>query len=306
MGRMNFLPYIKAVGTGEKLNRDLTKAEIKDALRKILNKTAAPEQISAFLLGWRVKGESFEELKGSIEVFDEFVTPCAVANSIEFGYPYDGKADNPYLFPLTARYLEPFGIQLSLHGDDLQPAKGGITLKEICTHVPLSENIHYFDRSKYFKELHNLTKIRMTLGIRTPFNTLEKLLNISQSDMAVIGAFHKPFIDKYIQLFKDRYKTLVIIKGNEGTPEIFSKCSIFIAKNSTVEEIKVDPKDFGVEYKKSTRPITLEDSIALTANPSEGLWKLARLNAAVLLFLHGKMETIEKGFESLKENSPTK
>lgn len=298
---MNFLPYIKAVGTGEKLNRNLTKEEIKDALRKILNQTAAPEQISAFLLGWRVKGESLEELEGSIEVFDEFVTPCAVANSIEFGYPYDGKADNPYLFPLTARYLEPFGIQFSLHGDDLQPAKGGITLKEICTHVPLGKNIHYFDRSKYFKELHDLTKIRMTLGIRTSFNTLEKLLNISQSDMAVIGAFHKPFIDKYIQLFKDRYKTLVIIKGNEGTPEIFSKCSIFIVKNGAVEEIKIDPKDFGIEYKKSTQPISLETSIALTTNPSEELWKLARLNAGIILFLQGKADTIAEGFEYLEK-----
>ncbi|DAB40504.1 MAG TPA: glycosyl transferase [Sulfurovum sp. UBA12169] len=301
---MNFLSYIKAVGTGEKLNRNLTKEEIKDALRKILTQSAAPEQISAFLLGWRVKGESLEELEGSIEVFDEFVIPYAVPDSIEFGYPYDGKADNPYLFPLTARYLEPFGIQLSLHGDDLQPAKGGITLKEICAHVPLADNIHYFDRSKYFKELHSLTKIRMTLGIRTPFNTLEKLLNISQSDVAIIGAFHKPFIDKYIQLFKNRYKTLVIIKGNEGTPEIFSKCSIFIVKNGVVKEIKVDPKDFGIEYKKSTRPITLETSVELTTNPSEELWKLARLNAAVILFLHGKVKTIEDGFVSLKENSP--
>ncbi|MDD3602803.1 MAG: glycosyl transferase [Sulfurovum sp.] len=301
---MNFLSYIKAVGTGEKLNRNLTKEEIKDALRKILNKTAAPEQTSAFLLGWRVKGESLEELQGAIEVFDEYIKPQPISHSIEFGYPYDGKADNPYLFPLTARYLEPFGIQLSLHGDDLQPAKGGITLKEICAHVPLADNIHYFDRSKHFKALHDLTKVRMTLGIRTSFNTLEKLLNISQSDMAIIGAFHKPFIDKYIQLFKDRYKTLVIIKGNEGTPEIFSKCSIFVAKDGAVEEIKVDPKDFGIEYKKSTHPISLETSIELTTNPSKELWKLARLNAGVILFLQGKADTIAEGFEYLEKTLP--
>ncbi|MDQ1325589.1 MAG: hypothetical protein QG564_713 [Campylobacterota bacterium] len=298
---MNFLPYIKAVGTGEKLNRDLTKDEIKDALRSILNQKVTPEQVSAFLLGWRVKGESLEELRGAIEVFDEFIKPQPISDSIEFGYPYDGKVDNPYLFPLVARYLAPFNVHFSLHGDDLQPAKGGTVLKEICARLALADNIHFFDRAEYFKALHELTRIRMALGIRTSLNTLEKLLNISQSDMAIIGAFHKPFIDKYIQLFKDRYKTLVIIKGNEGTPEIFSKCSIFIVKNATVEEIKVDPKDFGINYKKSTQPISLETSIELTKNPSGELLKLARLNAGVILFLQGKVKTIEEGFLLLEK-----
>nr|MCH9739463.1 glycosyl transferase [Campylobacterota bacterium] len=225
---MNFLPYIKAVGTGKKRNRDLTQEESRTAMRLMLNGEVPPEQVSAFLLGWRVKGETIEEFRGAIEAFDAFVKPHPIANSIEFGYPYDGKVKNPYIFPLMAKYLQPYGIQLSLHGDLLQPAKGGNTVKEICTNLPLDDNIHFFDRATHFKELHQLSHIRNTLGIRSSFNTLEKLLGISQSDTAIIGAFHKPFVDKYIELFKDRYKKLIIIKGNEGTPEIFSKCSIFI------------------------------------------------------------------------------
>lgn len=294
---MNFLPYIKAVGTGKKRNHDLTTEEIKIVIRAILKEEVAPEQVSAFLLGWRVKGETIEELMGAIEVFDEFITPHPIASSIEFGYPYDGKVKNPYLFPLMAKYLKPYGIQLSLHGDLLQPAKGGTTLKEIVTHIKAEENIHFFDRAIYFKELHRLSSIRNTLGIRTSFNTLEKLLGITQSKTAIIGAFHKPFIDKYIELFKEQYTKLIIIKGNEGTPEIFSKCSVYIVKNGEVNEIKVDPKDYGIEYNKSTERISLKTSLELIQNPSEKLETLARFNAGVILFLLSYIKTIEEIFE---------
>ena len=294
-----FLPYLKTVGTGPKRNRDLTKDEMKIVMRAFLKKEVVPEQAAAFLLGWRVKGESLDEFAASIEVFDEFVKQEPLKNSIEFGYPYDGKVKNPYIFPLIAKYLQSFNINLSLHGGLLQPAKGGTTLKEICNHTPLTDNTYYFDRSEYFPELYEFSSLRAKLGLRSSFNTIEKLLNITQSDTAIIGAFHKPFAEKYIALFKDRYKKLIIIKGNEGTPEIFSKCSITIVENGKVEEIKVDPKDFGIDYKKSTERIILEESLALLENPSNEYLKLAKLNAAVILFLINKVNSIEEAYLAL-------
>jgi anthranilate phosphoribosyltransferase len=299
MTSREFLPYLKCVGTGPKRNRDLTKEEMKIVMRAFLKKEVLPEQISAFLLGWRVKGESLDEFAASIEVFDEFIKQKPLENSIEFGYPYDGKVKNPYLITLIAKHLQKFDLNLSLHGDLLQPAKGGITLKEICDNTDLSTNIHYYDREIYFKELHEFGDIRSKLGLRSSFNTIEKLLNITQSDTAIIGAFHKPFVEKYIKLFKDRYKKLVIIKGNEGTPEIFSKCAITIVENDEIREIKVDPRTFGIEYKKSTQRISLEESLHLLENPDEEFLKLAQLNAAVILFLTDKTKSIEEAYTLL-------
>ncbi len=299
MTTAEFLPYLKTVGTGPKRNRDLTKDEMKVVMRAFLNKEVVPEQAAAFLLGWRVKGESLDEFAASIEVFDEFITQEPLENSIEFGYPYDGKVKNPYLITLTAHYLKKFDLSLSLHGDLLQPAKGGITLKEVCENIPLPDNTHYYDRAIYFKELHAFSDIRAKLGLRSSFNTIEKLLNITQSDTAIIGAFHKPFVEKYIALFKDRYKKLIIIRGNEGTPEIFSKCTITIVENDNVEEIKVDPKDYGINYKKSTERISLRESLELINSPSNEMLKLAKFNAATLLFLTNKSTSIEEIYSTL-------
>ena len=294
-----FLPYLKTVGTGPKRNRDLTKDEMKIVMSAFLKKEVLPEQIASFLLGWRVKGESLDEFAASIEIFDEFIKHAPLENSIEFGYPYDGKVKNPYLITLVAKYLHKFDINLSLHGDLLQPAKGGITLKELCDNTSLTSNTYYYDRATYFPELHEFSDIRAKLGLRSSFNTIEKLLNITNSETAIIGAFHKPFVEKYIKLFKDRYKKLIIIKGNEGTPEIFSKCAITIVENDEVTEIKVDPKDFGISYEKSREPISLERSLELTHTPSDELLKLAKLNAAVILFLTNKIDSIEEGYNLL-------
>jgi len=299
MTTKEFLPYLKCVGTGPKRNRDLTKEEMKIVMRAFLKQEVIPEQVAAFMLGWRVKGESIDEFAASIEIFDEFVKHAPLKNSVEFGYPYDGKVKNPYIFPLTAKYLQGHDLALSLHGGLLQPAKDGTTVKEICENTALPDNIYYYDRSEYFPELYEFSKIREKLGLRSSFNTIEKLLNITQSDTAIIGAFHKPFIDKYITLFKDRYKKLIIIKGNEGTPEIFSKCSITIVENDEIEEIKVDPREYGIEYKKSTQRISLEEALAHLDDPSDEFVKLAKLNAAVILFLTDKVDSIEEIYHTL-------
>jgi anthranilate phosphoribosyltransferase len=299
MTTQEFLPYLKCVGTGTKRNRDLTKDEMTLVMRAFLKQEVSQEQMAAFMLGWRVKGESLDEFSASIEVFDEFIKYEPLANSIEFGYPYDGKVKNPYIFSLVAPYLKPYNINLSLHGDLLQPAKNGTTLKEICDNTTLDENAHYYDRSEYFKELHHFSKVRANLGLRSSFNTIEKLLNITKSKTAIIGAFHKPFVEKYITLFQDRYEKLIIVRGNEGTPEIFSKTSITIVENSQIKEIKVDPKEYGIEYKKSTKRISLEESLELIANPSEELKKLVLLNASVILFMYGEFNSIKEAFEKL-------
>ena len=299
MTSQEFLPYLKLVGTGPKRNRNLTYEEMRTVIRAMLKEEVVPEQAAAFLLGWRVKGESIEEFKAALDVFDEFIVHDHKPHTVEFGYPYDGKINNPYLLPLTAQTLEPFGVELSLHGGLLQPAKGGVTLKEVCDAVALPKNVHFYDRKTHFPELYRFSGLRARLGLRSSINTIEKLLGITKSQTAVIGAFHKPFIEKYIALYKDRYKKLIIIKGNEGSPEIFGKCTVTVVENDDIKEFKVDPKAYGIDYTKSFKPITLEESLNKTLHPCDSFMDMAQFNAAVLLFLLGEADTVEEGFAKI-------
>lgn len=296
---MDFFKYIHAVGTGEKGNRDLTLQEAKDMMEQVLKQEVYPEQVAAFLLGWRLKPETTDEFRGVVEACDGFVKKTPVANSLELGYPFDGKVNNPFMFPLIAKVLQDADLELVVVGDDLTPAKAGITLKEVATHIELSRNAHYFDRADFFKEMHDLTQLRMRLGLRTGLNTIEKLTHVASSEFAITGVFHKPFVKKYVEVFSHRYKQFGLIQGNEGTPELFSKGRLWVVNGDDVEEFIIDPAYYGINYTKSWEKITLEESLEQTNNPSDEFLKLARLNAAVYLFVSQKAKTIEEAYEKL-------
>ena len=297
---MDFHNYIRAVGTGPKSNRELSKDETIDAIESILNQSVRSEQIAAFLLGWRVRLETVEELETTLEVFNKYIKRVKIPNSIELGYPFDGKADNPYLLPLISKYLKKFDLNLVVSGDELQPAKKGLTLKKLYENIEFDDNIFYFDRADYFKKLSDLTEIRNILGLRTAFNTVEKLLNPGTSDYAVNAAFHKPYVAKYNQIFGSNYKNLIIVKGNEGTPEIFSKCKYWQTIDGKITEYLIDPEYFGINYKKSTDIIPFEESLNMTRNPSYELEKLAKLNAAMFLVAAQKVNDIKLAFEMIE------
>ena len=296
---MDFSTYLHAVGTGRKGNRDLSFDEAKDMMKQMLAQEATAPQVAAFLLGWRLKPETTEEFCGALECCDEFVSHSHVENSIELGYPFDGKRRNPYLFPLVARYLSPFGVKLVVVGDKLQPAKGGITTKEVYSNVETDKNLRFFDRKEYCYAMHKLTEVRNSLGLRTALNTIEKLPNVAQSKVALTGVFHKPYVKKYIEIFAKRYETFGVIQGNEGTPEVFSKSRVWVAKNGKVQEYMVEPRDFGVEYKKSWEDILLEESIEQLVNPTKEFVQLAKFNAALYLFVAGVTNSLESGLEQI-------
>ena len=147
--------------------------------------------------------------------------------------------------------------------------------------------------------MHDLTDIRRKLGLRSGFNTIEKLPGVAQSEYAITGVFHKPYVKKYSEIYFDRYKRFALIQGNEGTPELFSKGRLWIVNGNTTEEFIIDPEYYGIHYKKSWDKIDIKDSIEQVNNPSDEYLKLAKLNAAVYLFVTQRADSIDDAFAML-------
>ncbi|NPA66595.1 MAG: glycosyl transferase [Epsilonproteobacteria bacterium] len=294
-----FIEYVRAVGTGKKGNRDLSYEEAKDMFEQILSQEPDPIQIGAFLLGWRLKPETITEYSAALEVIRSHTTFHPVPNTIELGYPYDGKRRNPYIFPVAAQYMKESGISLVVSADQKQPAKEGITVRELSKSYEFDEQIICFDREEFAPKVSALSSIRQALGIRTAFNTLEKLHGVAHSEVGITGVFHKPYVKKYAQIFSPYFKRLVLIQGNEGTMEIFSKAKMWIVVGEEITEYSVDPHQFGIEYEKSWERISFEDSLHMIQEPTEEFLKLAKLNAAVWLFGYGYFDSIEEGYATL-------
>ena len=298
MSSMDFHTYIKAVATGPKSNRDLSFKESFDMMTQVLEHSVYDEQIAVLLTGWRLKPETIEEFRGALAAFEPYLRQKPVPNSIELGYPFDGKRNNPHLLWLIAKAMEGCDLELVVYGDtSVSQSRDGITIKQLYESLEFGKNIHYFDRASYFPKLHALSELRRRIGLRTAFNTIEKLPGVAKSAYAITGVFHKPFIAKYIALFAARYKRLALIQGNEGTPELFGKGRLWIASNDEIEEYHIDPSRYGIEYEKSKERITLDEALAMIEHPSIQLQKLARLNAAIWLFVAQKARSIDEGYE---------
>jgi anthranilate phosphoribosyltransferase len=295
---MRFHDFLKAVGTGPKGNRNLSREEMREAMGMILDGTALPEQICAFLLGWRVQGESRDELLGAIDAMNERIQHTPVKKSLEIGYPLDGKIKALPIMLLAAHMVPK--IPVIVHGDRAQPSKMGFNPKDFYENTKFSSNVHYFDRANFLPELSKLTDMRRALGLRSAFNTIEKLHNVAQSDFALIGMHHLPYFDLYKELYGSHYKRLIIVRGSEGTPEILKKTTILVVEKGQSHSLPIDPADFGIKPFEAKKELSLNEMISQLEQPTEQILQYARLNAALLMYAANKTPSIEEGFKSLQ------
>lgn len=304
---MSFKKYIKAVGTGPKGNRELLEEEIIDAIKLILNREVTDAQIGAFLVAWRTKFETIGELKATIKALKSFMKFKKVEDSLELGYSFDGRVKNPFLFPLYENILKEFyennpdikRLNLVISGDLVQPAKNGLTTKEVFETLEKCEYLHFFDRKEYLSKLSDLTTLRHELGLRTAFNTVEKLLNPAQSEYGVTTAFHKPYVQKYLDIFKNDFDEVIVVKASEGSPEVFKDGKYWKKKDEEIVETPFSLKDFGIVYNEEFENISLEEALNIVKNPNEEIIKLAKFNIALYLVFTNRVTSLEEAWKRL-------
>ncbi len=306
---MSFKKYIKAVGTGPKGNRELEDFEIQDAIKQILERTATDSQIGAFLIAWRTRLESNSELKAMVKAIKEKITFSQIDNSIELGYSFDGRCNNPFLFPLFENILSEFyeknpdiqELNLVISGDFLQPAKDGLTTKELYENMKENKHIYFFNRRNYCRALSDLTQLRHELGLRTAFNTVEKLLNPSLSKYGVTTAFHKPYVSKYLDIFGDYFEKITVVKASEGSPEVFKNGKYWQSIDGEIVEVSFKLEDFGITYDKEYENITLQEALDIVNNPSDEIMKLAKFNIALYLVFANRVDTLQEAWDRLNK-----
>ena len=292
-----FAPFLKAFATGPKGNRDLTFKEAKEATSMILNQELPKELVGAFLMTWRVKEESIDEISAALEALKERALPLdPLPNSIEIAMPMEGKKKNIPLLILVADYLK--DTQFVITSSPKMKDKAPLSMLNLVEYFP--KNIHLVSRDNYLPQLEALHELRDNLQLRTVFNTLEKLHHPLQSKYAVIGAHHGPYFKKYEQIFSSQYQRMSIVQGDEGCGEIIKKSKIhIIEKGKKVEELLIDPKEFDIHFEKPTERLSLDQAKKEIFNPSRSILDLARLNAAIYCYTIDPASSIEAYFLNL-------
>ncbi|HYW34731.1 MAG TPA: hypothetical protein VE868_04920 [Balneolaceae bacterium] len=254
-------------------NEDLNTHEASAGISYLLDDKVPSYKKGIFLIGERLKRETFEEN----EAFLQRMRQAAHSYSVDVPFlidlsdPYDGFCRYPIYTPFVAALLSAMGFPAYCHGTKTVAPKNGDTIHKILALAgknPLKspeavikdiENQEigwgYIDQSIYFPSLYKLTKLRENIVKRPFLATLEKLLQplrSVKSNCMVTGFVHSAYKKKLAGLLKNQGSpdAALIVKGMEGSTQIDFRKEPVIARVPDNESFTNAAKSVQIDYPK--------------------------------------------------------
>jgi anthranilate phosphoribosyltransferase len=227
-----FAPYVRTLGRGPGRSRALTRDEARVALQFVLDGVAEPVQIGAFLMLLRYRGEDPAELAG---LTDAARAACAGPKSaIDLDWPSygAGRTRKAPWFLLAALALAQTGRRILMHGTNAFSTSQTIAmaLQELglAPAESRSDALRQLDRRGFAylplkslaPALDRLLGLRRLFGLRSPINTVVRLLNPFDAPCGLDGVFHPAYIEAHLAaaaLLQQPH--LVLVKGAGGEAE---------------------------------------------------------------------------------------
>ena len=311
-----FIPYIKAVGRGERLKRDLTYEESVEAMRLIARQEATDAQIGAFLIAQRVKGEAIDEIVGFTQVLrEEFIDQFSpkVDGLLDLAVPYDGKVKTAQLAPAIAIILAEAGVPVVLHGDEGVPTKEGVGPGQVFEVLGIPSQldppsvstmieqvgIGYLSAAQFSPAWHNLLPLRRQFGLRTVLNTVEKLFNPANAPYQISGFFHANYIDR-LRPIQTGTQMSWMVQGEEGSIEMAAGRKSHIFAREAKDDLILDPVNLGLPGREriAVVPIVTEHAklnAQILAGERGHATDQVVLTTATILYLLGAATDITTG-----------
>lgn len=243
---------------------DLTRAEARDAMREIMGGEATREQIAAFLVGLRDKGETADEIAGSAEAMREHVlvvTPQREDLVDTAGTGGDGMR-TINISTAAALVAASAGAAVAKHGNRAASSQTGSAdvLEALGFELALppekiARSIDELGFGFMFAQAHHpamrhAAPVRRELGTRTIFNILGPLTNPAGARAQVVGVYSetlvRPIAEALAQLGARR---AFVVHGAGGLDELSPVGPSVVCEvvDGGVRDQIIDPGDFGIE-----------------------------------------------------------
>lgn len=176
-------------------------------MHAVLSGEAEPQQVGAFFLLLRYRGETAEELAGFTAAARSFILDGHGMPHVDIDWPSyaDRHRQQPW-FVLAALLLAENGYSVLLHGlegEGVGYAPTRPVLARLGVHLckSLSEaadavkrdRIAYVGIEHFNPRLNALLDLRASLGVRTAVNSLARAINPVSAPYQMIGVFHPNF-----------------------------------------------------------------------------------------------------------------
>lgn len=265
----SFRELLKKVGSGSHTSKSLTRTEADRATRMMLEQTATPAQIGAFMIAHRIRRPTPAELAGMLDCYDRMgpqLQPVVSAYPVTvFNAPYDGRSRTAPVSPVTALVLAAAGAPAILHGGNRMPTKYGLPLVELWqalgvdwSHLSLGQvqtvlaqtGIGFVYLPQHFPAAQGLVPYREQLGKRPPLATLELMWSPYQGPGHIVTSYVHPPTEARTQTAyslrgTQRFST---IKGLEGSCDLPRARTVIVGIQTPTDEFErllLHPREYG-------------------------------------------------------------
>lgn len=229
-----FASFVATLGRGPGRSRALTRDEARTAFGMVLRGEPDPHQVGAFLMLLRFRGEDAEEITGMVEAARIHSKMGRRDLTIDLDWPSygAGRTRGAPWFLLAALALARSGISVLMHGSNdfsagiaVQDGMAALGLQPAtdldAAHAAIRQHgFAYLPIRALAPAVEGLLDMRRLFGLRSPVNTVARLLNPADAPAGVDGVFHPPYIDVHLGVAERMARPrLLVLKGGGGEAE---------------------------------------------------------------------------------------
>jgi anthranilate phosphoribosyltransferase len=306
---------LKKIVSGE----HLTQQEASLTMDDIMNGSATPSQIGAFLIALRMKGETIPEITGcamsmrlkakKVEISDYAIDTCGTGGD-------GGKTFN--ISTAVAIIAAAAGINVAKHGNKAVSSKSGSAdvLEALGAKIQMSPDmfvkcikktrIGFLYAPCYHTSMKNVAGLRRELGIRTVFNILGPLTNPSGVKGQILGVYDGRLVRSLAEVLRDLgTQKALVVHGMDGLDEITTTTRTIVSeiKEGKIIDYEIDPQDYDITYAKpdDLSGADAKHNAELIIRIFKGQRGPARdivlLNAAAALYVGNAVEDLKEGLK---------
>lgn len=309
---------------------DLTETEMQDVMDQVMGGDATPAQISSFITGLRMKGETIDEIVGAVRVMrnkatfvDTGVDTASGATLMDIvGTGGDGSGTFN-VSTTTSFVVAAAGIPVAKHGNRAISSKCGSADVLEALGVDLSlgaDKVAACVRTVgigflFAPMLHGAMKHaigpRREIGIRTVFNILGPMTNPAGANVQLTGVFAKELTTTLAEVLVrlGMKRTLVVWgEGNLDEMTITGETHVAEGVDGKVEKYIVTPEQCGLkratidQIKGGETPEESAGQVRAVLGGEEGArLDMVLLNSAGALLAAGKVENMKDGVDAARE-----
>ena len=296
---------------------DLTGAEMRIIMTRIMEGEATPSQIGAFLMGMRVKGETVGEIAAAVSILREKMVKVEAPEDVIdiVGTGGDG-AETLNISTAASIVVAALGVPVAKHGNRALSSKSGASdvLQALGIKIDLAPEkisqcireagIGFMFAPAHHPALKHVGPSRVEMGVRTMFNLLGPQANPAGARRYMMGVYAKNWVEPVAAaLLANRAIAAWVVHGADGLDELSTTGASFVAtvKNGDLRSFEVTPEEAGL--KRASLSDLKGGDPAYNAGRLRALLKGERdpyrdvvlYNAAAALIVADRAETLKDG-----------